>query len=172
VNGQIRKDRAFMLAHTWAHGLYPEHGDVKALTMALSESGEESGGIGVFGMAEVDALCEALLVALVGERRIAPAWLALTTTVYFDDMTPEEARNARPGPLGEFPTPTTRHGLMVLSVDLGGVHTAMWQVDLTVPPDPVLLPEKPEWESDEDARGLHVVTLRSLFEALVQVGGE
>ena len=35
-----RETRAKMLAHSWAHGLYPEHGDVKAMTMGLEDASQ------------------------------------------------------------------------------------------------------------------------------------
>jgi len=171
VTALTRLQRAQMLAHTWAHHLYPENGDVKALTMSLTDNDSASDGIGVFGMAEVDELCEALIDAIVGEKRVPPLWLALTTTVFYDKVDPKMLPVP---PLAEFPTSTTKHGLMVLSVDPQGTSLFCWQVDLVPLGERVELTDEPEWsnEDGEVPRGLNVITLWSLFAALRQVGGE
>ena len=110
-----------------------------------------------------------LIDQLVGTIRRPPVWLALTATAYFDTLA--SARAARQRDLEEFPTPTTRHGLMVLIADKDGLYMAMWQVDLKIPLAPIDLPDEPAFTNEhETPRGANPVLLLSLFRALVDVG--
>ena len=167
MSGEMtREERVKMLAHIWTAHLWPEKGDVKALTLAMRDDEEVGMGLTVFGFADLDDLVDCLVEALLGEERIAPAWMALTATVFFDTMDKADAEKLA-ARLGEQPTPTTRHGLMVLIVDREGCHSTCWQMDLE---PKITLPEQPVWDSDEEPEGHNLQVMRLLFDALVEVG--
>lgn len=164
-----REQRADLLGHIWTRHVWPEQGDLKMLSLCLVDDDTEEVGLGisVYGDSDLTVLSDALVEALLGEDRRPPQWLALTSTVYYDEMTEEELA-AKTENLGVAPTPTTRHGLMVLAVDPKGMHSTIWQVDL----DKVIeLPQEPIMRSEEAPGGMNAEILVGLFSALVLVGG-
>lgn len=162
-----REQRAEMLAHLWTKHTWPMKGDQKMLTLAMIDDEETGVGLTVSGDADAEDLAVSLVSALLGEPLSAPAWIALTGTVYFDSLPVEEALK-HGGNLEDDPTPTTQHGLMVVQVDGQGVYSTCWKVDLTPEID---LPEEPVWSSDEAPVGRVADMLQVLFGALTLVGG-
>ena len=164
-----RQERAEFMAHMWTQHVYPDKGDVKMLSLALHDDDNQPGiGMSVFGDADVFDLCDALVTNLVDEERVAPSWLAFTATVFYDEMSEADLAGKTEN-LGVAPTPTTRHGLMVLMVDVKGACSTIWEVDLD---EKIALPDTPIMQTDEDPTGDHFEVLRGLFSALVAIGGE
>lgn len=163
-----RQERAKMLAHIWTRHVWPEQGDVRCLSLAMRDDDDEAGGFGVsvYGAVDIDDLSEALVDALLGLDIVSPSWLAMTGTVYFDELPPEEAAK-RGGNLAEDPTPTTQHGLMVVAVDKDGVYSTCWAMELSKTID---LPDEPTWEQAGGV-GYNVDVLQALFGALRVVAG-
>ncbi len=165
-----REDRAEMLAHIWTRHLWPEQGDVHVLTLATQDDAENGVGINVYGKSSLPEMMDALLEALVGEDRVAPAWLAFTSTCYYADLPESEVERGVP-PLAEVPTENTHHGLLVLMVDPEGTYSVIWEMDLEpeihLPPVPTMISE-----DTDSVRGEALTGLQALYTALVMVGGE
>jgi hypothetical protein len=161
-------ERNRMLANLWAQGIYPEAGDVAALSIEMSGDNDIDIGLGICGQADLEQLIDLLLESLVGQRLSAPHWLALTQTCYFD--TADDVDHLPQQHLQLAPTPTTRHGLLVVSVDDDGIHTTGWQIDLK---DHIELPDEPVWEASEDAVAPTdlATTLYATYVALCMVAG-
>jgi hypothetical protein len=128
-------------------------------------------GINVFGFGDLPDLMDRLVYALLGEDRVAPAWLAFTATCYYADFEADEVAEGIPS-LEDAPTENTHHGLLVLSVDKDGMHSMIWEIDL----DPVIdLPNAQvvhESDEQEEVHGKYAQGLRLLYDALVTIGGE
>ncbi len=166
------EDRSKMLAHLWTQSIWPECGDVAALSVEMGETEDgDAVGFGVCGQADIEELVDLLVRGLVGMRRAAPDWLGLTQTCYFDVLSGDEPL---PGNLNDpdNQTENTRHGLLVLLVDEEGIHSTGWQIDLKE--GPIELPDEPVWEAHdtEVAPGVLAETLYATYVALVMIGSD